>query len=118
MNFASGERTVATVEKISFFYRLSLGIGCDHDITMDHKSSSWLLTETDVAKMLSVSLAALRRWRIEDRGPRCLKIGSLVRYRLRDVESWLESRPLRGEPAAVNATARRKFLGRSGGSAA
>jgi hypothetical protein len=50
-----------------------------------------------VAKMLSVSPAALRRWRIDERGPTCIKIGSLVRYRLDDLEDWLRSRPERGD---------------------
>src|SRR5207249_10890907 len=90
----------ATATKISFSHRLASPLVHDDDITVNHKASSCLLTESDVAKMLTVSLAALRRWRIEDRGPVCLKIGALVRYRLRDVENWLKSRPVRGEPAA------------------
>ena len=79
----------------------------DQYITVDHKGSSWLLTESDVAKMLAVSLAALRRWRIENRGPVCIKIGALVRYRPRDVENWLKSRPVRGERIAAHSTAGR-----------
>ena len=42
---------------------------------------STLLTEEDVAKQLHVSVASLRRWRIERRGPQFIKVGSLVRYR-------------------------------------
>ena len=41
---------------------------------------SELLNETEVAKKLRVSLACLRRWRLEKRGPMFLKIGPLVRY--------------------------------------
>jgi hypothetical protein len=40
-----------------------------------------LLTESDVAKQLHVSLALVRRWRLEKRGPTFLKVGALVRYR-------------------------------------
>lgn len=41
-----------------------------------------LVTEVDVAKKLRVSLACLRRWRLERRGPPFLKVGTLVRYRV------------------------------------
>src|SRR5690349_4652969 len=40
-----------------------------------------LLTENDVSKRLNVSVASLRRWRLEGRGPAFLKVGCLVRYR-------------------------------------
>ncbi len=61
-----------------------------------------LLTEDDVAKGLNLSLASLRRWRLEKRGPRFIKVGSLVRYRPEDVENWLASLPTGGsiKPAA------------------
>ena len=55
-----------------------------------------LLTETDVADRLKVSLACLRRWRLEKRGPVFLKIGPLVRYRTEGLESWLASLPTGG----------------------
>ena len=61
-----------------------------------------LLTEDDVAKQLNLSLASLRRWRLEKRGPRFIKVGSLVRYRPEDIEAWLMSLPTGGslKPAA------------------
>ena len=52
-----------------------------------------LLTEEDVAKQLRVSLAALRRWRLEGRGPRFIKVSALVRYRPEELEDWLASQP-------------------------
>jgi predicted DNA-binding transcriptional regulator AlpA len=60
-----------------------------------------LLTETDVSKHLRVSVACVRRWRLERRGPRFLKIGSLVRYRPEDVEEWIEAQPAGGDLEAV-----------------
>ena len=57
-----------------------------------------LLTEEDVAKRLHVSLASMRRWRLERRGPPFIKVGSLVRYRSEDLESWLASLPTGGSP--------------------
>jgi predicted DNA-binding transcriptional regulator AlpA len=55
-----------------------------------------LLTEAEVSKQLRVSLAALRKWRVMNRGPQFLKIGSLVRYRQNDVDDWLASVPVGG----------------------
>ena len=49
------------------------------------------LTEKDVAKQINVSLATLRRWRLERRGPRFVKVGVLVRYRPEDLEQWMET---------------------------
>jgi predicted DNA-binding transcriptional regulator AlpA len=60
-----------------------------------------LLTETDVSKHLRVSVACMRRWRLEHRGPRFLKIGSLVRYRPEDVEEWIKAQPAGGDLEAV-----------------
>lgn len=62
----------------------------------DTSLAQTLLTETDVAKQLRVSLAALRKWRVLNRGPLFLKIGSLVRYRQADIDQWLESVPVGG----------------------
>ena len=57
---------------------------------------SELLNETEVAKKLRVSLACLRRWRLEKRGPVFLKIGPLVRYRPEDLDVWIGSLPTGG----------------------
>lgn len=57
---------------------------------------SSLLTEQEVAQQLNVSLAALRRWRLEGRGPRFIKVSALVRYRPDELEQWLASRPAGG----------------------
>jgi excisionase family DNA binding protein len=72
-----------------------------------------LLTEDDVAKELNLSLASLRRWRLEKRGPRFIKVGSLVRYRPEDVEAWLASLPTGGSgkpPAHVETESPRKAV--------
>ena len=54
-----------------------------------------LLTETDVSKQLRVSLAALRKWHVVNRGLQFLKVGSLVRYRQDDIDHWLVGWPSR-----------------------
>lgn len=55
-----------------------------------------LLNEYQVAEMLGVSVATVRRWRLLRQGPRFLKLGALCKYRIEDVASWLESRPSGG----------------------
>ncbi len=60
--------------------------------------SSTLLKEREVAARLHVSVACLRRWRLEGRGPRFVKLSALVRYRPEDLEQWLAGRPVGGEP--------------------
>lgn len=55
-----------------------------------------LQTEHDVAKQLRVSVASLRRWRLERRGPKFIKVGPLVRYRPEEVEAWLSALPTGG----------------------
>lgn len=77
---------------------------------MDQKSSQDLLQENDVAQFLTVSVAALRRWRVERRGPKYIKVGALVRYRRCDVEHWIATRPSGGES---DQTTRLPRLGKS-----
>lgn len=62
-----------------------------------------LLTEPEVADRLRVSLACLRRWRLERRGPRFLKVGSLVRYPAEELDHWIESLPVGGTLATTAA---------------
>ena len=57
------------------------------------------LTEKEVARQITVSLASLRRWRLEQRGPRFVKAGVLVRYRPEDLEQWMENLPTGGTAA-------------------
>jgi predicted DNA-binding transcriptional regulator AlpA len=64
------------------------------------KRLAQLLNEHQVAAMLAVSVATVRRWRLLRQGPKFRKVGaSSVRYRCEDVDEWLESRPAGGENA-------------------
>lgn len=49
-----------------------------------------LLNEHEVANTCAISVATLRKWRTLKRGPCFLKIGSLVRYRVNDLDAWIE----------------------------
>jgi len=59
-----------------------------------------LLNEHSVARIIGLSVASVRRWRLLRQGPKYLKIGAAVRYNPEDVSAWLESRPTGGERRA------------------
>jgi predicted DNA-binding transcriptional regulator AlpA len=61
-----------------------------------YKDRSWLLNEYDVAHLLGISVATCRKWRLLRNGPKYLKVGSAVRYRIEDVRIWLDGRPTGG----------------------
>ena len=50
------------------------------------------LTTTEAAHFLHVQPATLEQWRWNGRGPNYVKIGRACRYRLADLEAFLEER--------------------------
>ncbi|MFD2757071.1 helix-turn-helix transcriptional regulator [Gulosibacter faecalis] len=44
-----------------------------------------------LAELLDVAVTTLQEWRDQGYGPRWFKLGRLVRYRLDEVWSWVES---------------------------
>ena len=55
-----------------------------------------LLNERDVARITGLSVASVRRWRLQKIGPRATKLGAAVRYNPEDLKAWLDSRPTIG----------------------
>jgi excisionase family DNA binding protein len=51
-----------------------------------------LLSPEELAAYLGVPLATVYRWRSRREGPLGMRVGRHVRYRLSDVERWLEER--------------------------
>lgn len=47
------------------------------------------VNERIASQLLSVSVAALRRWRRERRGPRFVRLSRCVRYRVADLEAFV-----------------------------
>ena len=48
-----------------------------------------MLSEKQAARILAVSIAALRRWRREGRGPEFTHLERCVRYNVKAIEGWL-----------------------------
>ena len=59
-----------------------------------------LLTEHEVAKILRVSVATIRRRRLLNHPPTWIKIGASVRYTPESISAFLKSRPSGGEQQA------------------
>ena len=56
------------------------------------ETSLQLMTERSTARIMAVSVAALRRWRREGRGPAFVRCERCVRYDLRALERFLAER--------------------------
>ena len=55
-----------------------------------------LLNEREVANLLHVSLATIRRRRLLNQRPTAIKIGSAVRYKSTEIEAFLNQCPTIG----------------------
>jgi len=62
----------------------------------DQHTIERLLNEREVAAILNVSLATIRRRRLLGQPPIATKISSSVRYRIADVEAFLNACPTIG----------------------
>lgn len=51
-----------------------------------------LLSLEDVAGYLGVPVRTVYSWRTTGKGPRGFRVGKYVRYRIEDVDAWLEQR--------------------------
>ncbi len=58
-----------------------------------------LLDEAAVAQRFEFAKNTLAKWRCQGRGPRFIKLGGRIRYRLSDVEAYLRERTV--EPGAL-----------------
>lgn len=56
------------------------------------ESQTLVVRESQAARLLGVSIGALRRWRLERRGPSFVRMERCVGYRVSDLESFLETR--------------------------
>ena len=49
-----------------------------------------LLSPAELAAYLDIPLATIYRWRSQRDGPPGIRVGRHVRYRVADIEAWLE----------------------------
>ena len=54
-------------------------------------SENRLLKEHEVARVLNVEVATLRRWRWAGQGPRFIKVGAAVRYDPADLNAFIKA---------------------------
>lgn len=59
------------------------------------------LTIAEVARILKVSVATLRRWYRNGIGPRCFRVGDAVRYTRDDVDGFVLNNPLKKDGHAA-----------------
>ena len=50
-----------------------------------------LLTATELADFLSIPLGTLYQWRSRGGGPRAIRVGKYLRYKMADVDAFLEA---------------------------
>ena len=67
-------------------------------MSTNHSAFERLLNDHEVAALVGVSVATVRRWRLLRKGPRYLRIGVLIRYRPESIRQWLDDRPTGGAP--------------------
>ena len=59
---------------------------------MSQSIQSNLLTREQAAQFLSLKKSTLEAWAVRGGGPAYIKMGKAVRYRMGDLESFIESR--------------------------
>lgn len=66
-------------------------------IVFIHEDSPRLSVKpTTAAEMLGLSRGTLANWRTEGRGPRYIKSGKHILYRVSNLEAWLDAQPTIG----------------------
>lgn len=52
--------------------------------------SEKMLTDKQLAESIGVTVACVRNWRYEGRGPKFLRLGGAIRYREQDVREFFD----------------------------
>ena len=58
-----------------------------------------LLTPPELADLLGIPEATLAQWRYRHVGPPYVKVGRHIRYRVEDIEAWVEAQTVTPEDA-------------------
>ena len=65
---------------------------------MSHDTTSDVLREPDACRYIGMSIPWMRQARMRGCGPAYLRIGRAIRYRISDLDAWLETRRI--DPSA------------------
>jgi hypothetical protein len=58
----------------------------------DNSEPIQLVNQVQAAEILAVNPRTLEGWRFKGGGPRFVRVGRRVRYRMRDLRAWIEER--------------------------
>jgi hypothetical protein len=61
-------------------------------IDRDKQDPDALLMEEHAARLLSLSVRTLQSWRLRGNGPAFVRAGRAIRYRRRDLISWINEK--------------------------
>jgi predicted DNA-binding transcriptional regulator AlpA len=56
---------------------------------MNFQNTDKLLTQKEVKEITGLADSTLEQWRLKGKGPKFIKLGRLVRYRLSDVQAYI-----------------------------
>jgi predicted DNA-binding transcriptional regulator AlpA len=56
---------------------------------MNFQNTDKLLTQKEVKEITGLADSTLEQWRLKGKGPKFIKLGRLVRYRLSDVDTYI-----------------------------
>jgi hypothetical protein len=72
----------------------------DRDHLLEIDAPTQFVADTVAGPLIGTTAATMRRWRYEGRGPRYTKVGSSVRYRIADLESFVSQRTVETRDSA------------------
>lgn len=67
-------------------------IGVANALVLPDGRLAGLLSEEDAGQYLDLAPETLRNWRSQRRGPRFVRLGRRVGYRVEDLQAWAEER--------------------------
>jgi predicted DNA-binding transcriptional regulator AlpA len=56
---------------------------------MNLQNTDKLLTQKEVKEITGLADSTLEQWRLKGKGPKFIKLGRLVRYRLSDIDAYI-----------------------------
>src|SRR5262249_7133320 len=85
-----------------------LTAGAAYDRARADASPPTALSEREVARQLGLSVATVRAWRVQRKGPRFVRFGRAVRYRQSDIDQFVRTSLVETDRRDVSAFRARK----------